>query len=114
MISPLPPRLLAAGCLAVGVASVLADPAFAQSTGSTGGNVGTLHPEHHQPAEQQRHPGPGDHRHHRHRHAGRRTSDLRRAGTVIIGIIVIFGAATIVDLITGASRGSWRVTVARA
>lgn len=27
--------------------------------------------------------------------------DLRRAGTVIIGIIVIFGAATIVDLITG-------------
>lgn len=29
--------------------------------------------------------------------------DLRRAGTVIIGIIVIFGAATIVDLITGGS-----------
>lgn len=29
--------------------------------------------------------------------------DLRRAGTVIVGIIVIFGAATIVDLITGAS-----------
>ncbi len=29
--------------------------------------------------------------------------DLRRAGTVIIGIIVIFGASTIVDLITGAS-----------
>ena len=29
--------------------------------------------------------------------------DLRRAGTVIIGIIVIFGAATIVDLITGTS-----------
>jgi type IV secretion system protein VirB2 len=27
--------------------------------------------------------------------------DLRRAGTVVIGIIVIFGAATIVDLITG-------------
>jgi type IV secretion system protein VirB2 len=29
--------------------------------------------------------------------------DLRRAGTVIVGIIVIFGAATIVDLITGGS-----------
>ena len=29
--------------------------------------------------------------------------DLRRAGTVIIGIIVVFGSATIVDLITGAS-----------
>jgi type IV secretion system protein VirB2 len=32
--------------------------------------------------------------------------DLRRAGTVIIGIIVIFGAATIVDLITGGSFGT--------
>ena len=32
--------------------------------------------------------------------------DLRRAGTVIVGIIVIFGAATIVDLITGGSSGS--------
>jgi type IV secretion system protein VirB2 len=29
--------------------------------------------------------------------------DLRRAGTVVIGIIVIFGASTIVDLITGGS-----------
>ncbi len=29
--------------------------------------------------------------------------DLRRAGAVILGIIVIFGASTIVDLITGAS-----------
>jgi type IV secretion system protein VirB2 len=29
--------------------------------------------------------------------------DLRRAGAVIIGIVVIFGAATIVDLITGGS-----------
>lgn len=28
--------------------------------------------------------------------------DLRRAGTVVVGIIVIFGAATIVDMITGA------------
>lgn len=32
--------------------------------------------------------------------------DLRRAGTVIVGIIVIFGAATIVDLITGAGGGT--------
>lgn len=31
--------------------------------------------------------------------------DLRRAGTVIVGIIVIFGAATIVDMITGGSSG---------
>lgn len=27
--------------------------------------------------------------------------DMRRAGTVVVGIIVIFSAATIVDLITG-------------
>ncbi len=32
--------------------------------------------------------------------------DLRRASTVVVGIIVIFGAATIVDLITGAATGS--------
>ena len=31
--------------------------------------------------------------------------DLRRAGTVVIGIIVIFGASTIVDLITGGAGG---------
>ncbi|MBI1198939.1 MAG: type IV secretion system protein VirB2 [Phenylobacterium sp.] len=31
--------------------------------------------------------------------------DMRRAGTVIIGIIVIFSAAAIVDLITGGSGG---------
>lgn len=31
--------------------------------------------------------------------------DLRRAGTVIVGIIVIFGASTIVDLITGGQAG---------
>jgi type IV secretion system protein VirB2 len=29
--------------------------------------------------------------------------DLRRAGTVVVGIIVIFGASTIVDMITGGS-----------
>ena len=31
--------------------------------------------------------------------------DLRRAGTVVVGIIVVFGAATIVDLITGGGGG---------
>jgi type IV secretory pathway VirB2 component (pilin) len=31
--------------------------------------------------------------------------DLRRAGTVVVGIIVVFGAATLVDLITGGSGG---------
>lgn len=31
--------------------------------------------------------------------------DLRRAGTVIVGIIVIFSASTIVDLITGGQAG---------
>lgn len=31
--------------------------------------------------------------------------DLRRAGTVVVGIIVVFGAATIVDLITGGGTG---------
>ncbi len=31
--------------------------------------------------------------------------DLRRASTVVVGIIVIFGAATIVDLITGGGMG---------
>jgi type IV secretion system protein VirB2 len=31
--------------------------------------------------------------------------DMRRAGTVIIGIIVIFSAAAIVDLITGGGGG---------
>jgi len=31
--------------------------------------------------------------------------DLRRAGTVVVGIIVIFSAAAIVDLITGGGHG---------
>jgi type IV secretion system protein VirB2 len=31
--------------------------------------------------------------------------DLRRAGTVLVGIIVIFSAAAIVDLITGGGGG---------
>jgi type IV secretion system protein VirB2 len=32
--------------------------------------------------------------------------DLRRAGTVVLGIVVIFGAATIVDQITGGTGGA--------
>lgn len=32
--------------------------------------------------------------------------DLRRAGTVVVGIIVIFGASTIVDMITGGGGGA--------
>jgi type IV secretion system protein VirB2 len=32
--------------------------------------------------------------------------DMRRAGTVVVGIIVIFSAAAIVDLITGGSGGA--------
>jgi type IV secretion system protein VirB2 len=32
--------------------------------------------------------------------------DLRRAGTVVVGIIVIFSAAAIVDLITGGGGGA--------
>ena len=31
--------------------------------------------------------------------------DMRRAGTVVVGIIVIFSAAAIVDLITGGGGG---------
>ncbi|MBJ7410680.1 MAG: TrbC/VirB2 family protein [Phenylobacterium sp.] len=31
--------------------------------------------------------------------------DLRRAGTVVIGIIVVFGASTIVDMLTGGGGG---------
>lgn len=31
--------------------------------------------------------------------------DMRRAGTVVVGIIVIFSAAALVDLITGGSGG---------
>ena len=32
--------------------------------------------------------------------------DMRRAGTVVVGIIVIFSAAAIVDLITGGGGGA--------
>lgn len=100
------PRVAGTTCLAVAIALALAHPALAQSTSSSG-NIGTFI-----------------------QNAINLLNnnvirglaiiaiivtgiawmfgqlDLRRAGTVIVGIIVIFGAATIVDLITGASSGS--------
>jgi type IV secretory pathway VirB2 component (pilin) len=93
--------------LAAGLALAAAHPAFAQSTGSTGGNIGTFIQNIINLLNN---------------NVTRGLAiiaiivtgiawmfghlDLRRAGTVIIGIIVIFGAATIVDLITGGSSGS--------
>ena len=94
--------------LAVGVALVAAHPAFAQSVSSgTGGNIGTFIQNIINLLNN---------------NVTRGLAiiaiivtgiawmfghlDLRRAGTVIIGIIVVFGAATIVDLITGGSAGA--------
>lgn len=98
-------RTLAVACLAAGAALLVADPALAQTTGSSG-NIGTF--------------------------VNNVISllnnnvtrglailaiiatgiawmfghlDLRRAGTVVLGIMLVFGAATIADLITGASGG---------
>ena len=100
------PPLLATLCLAGALTLILADPALAQST-TSGANVGTFI-----------------------QNAINILNstvirglaiiaiivtgiawmfghvDMRRAGTVIIGIMVIFGAATIVDLITGGSTGT--------
>jgi type IV secretory pathway VirB2 component (pilin) len=100
------PRTLAIACLAVGFVLVLADPALAQSTGS-GGNIGTFIQNIINLLNNNVIRGLAiiaiiitgvawmfGH------------LDLRRAGTVIIGIIIIFGAATIVDLITGGSAGT--------
>jgi type IV secretion system protein VirB2 len=97
------PRALATGCLAAGFLLVLADPALAQSTGAVG-NIGTFIQNIINLLNN---------------NVTRGLAiiaiivtgiawmfghlDLRRAGTVIVGIIVVFGAATIVDLITGAS-----------
>jgi type IV secretion system protein VirB2 len=102
----LAPRTLATACLAAGFALVLADPALAQTTG-TGGNIGTFIQNIINLLNN---------------NVTRGLAiiavivtgiawmfghlDLRRAGTVIVGIIVIFGAATIVDLITGSSAGT--------
>jgi type IV secretion system protein VirB2 len=99
----LPPRTLAVVCLTAAAALVVADPALAQSTG-TGGNIGTFIQNIINLLNNNVIRGLAviaiivtglawmfGH------------LDLRRAGTVIVGIIVVFGAATIVDLITGGS-----------
>ncbi len=104
MRPPAIPRALAITCLAAGLTLVLADPALAQSTTSTGSNIGTFVQNIINLLNNNIIRGLAiiaiivcgiawmfGH------------LDLRRAGTVIVGIIVIFGAATIVDLITGAS-----------
>jgi type IV secretory pathway VirB2 component (pilin) len=101
----LAPRTLAMVALATVFAFVLVDPALAQSTGA-GGNIGTFIQNIINLLNNNIIRGLAiiaiivtgiawmfGH------------LDLRRAGTVIIGIIVIFGAATIVDLITGGSSG---------
>ena len=99
-------RLLYFG-LAAGLALAAAHPALAQTTSSTGGNIGTFIQNIINLLNNNVIRGLAiiaiiitgvawmfGH------------LDLRRAGTVIVGIIVIFGAATIVDLITGGSSGS--------
>lgn len=98
----LAPRTLAVACLAAGVALLVADPALAQTTTGNSGNIGTFVQNIINLLNN---------------NVTRGLAiiaiivtglawmfghlDLRRAGTVILGIIVIFGAATIVDLITG-------------
>jgi len=91
-------RLALAGALALGLAA----PAFAQTTGAVGGNLGSFIQNIIDLLNSNVIRGLAvlaviltgiawmfGH------------IDMRRAGTVVIGIIVIFGAATIVDLITG-------------
>lgn len=103
----LAPRTLVTACLTVGLVLVLADPALAQTTSGAGGNIGTFIQNIINLLNNNVIRGLAiiaiivtgvawmfGH------------LDLRRAGTVIIGIIVIFGAATIVDLITGGSAGA--------
>src|SRR5258707_3282620 len=93
--------------LAAAFTLVLADAAFAQSTGGTGGNLGAFIQNIINLLNNNVIRGLAiiaiiitgiawmfGH------------LDLRRAGTGIVGIIVIFGAATIVDLITGGSSGT--------
>jgi type IV secretion system protein VirB2 len=101
------PRALAIAGLATALTLMVVDPALAQSTGGTGGNIGTFIQNVINLLNNNVIRGLAviaiiitgiawmfGH------------LDLRRAGTVIVGIIVIFGAATIVDLITGGSSGS--------
>jgi type IV secretion system protein VirB2 len=97
-------RPLATVALTALAVFALASPAFAQTTSSTGGNIGTFIQNIINLLNN---------------NVTRGLAiiaiivsgiawmfghlDLRRAGTVIVGIIVVFGSATIVDLITGAS-----------
>jgi type IV secretion system protein VirB2 len=97
---------LPALCLAAGVSLLLSDPALAQTSGGAGGNIATFIQNIINLLNNNVIRGLAiiaiivtgiawmfGH------------LDLRRAGTVIVGIIVIFGAATIVDLITGGASG---------
>lgn len=106
MKSASPRHVLPALCLAVGVSILLSSPALAQTSGGAGGNIGTFIQNIISLLNNNVIRGLAiiaiivtgiawmfGH------------LDLRRAGTVIVGIIVIFGAATIVDLITGGASG---------
>ena len=97
---------LAPGLGAIGLALAVADPAFAQSSG-VGGNVGGFIQNIIELLNSNVIRGLAviaiivtgiawmfGH------------LDMRRAGTVVVGIIVIFSAAAIVDLITGGSGGA--------
>lgn len=106
MRSLLTPRTAAVLGVAAAATLLLVDPALAQTTGGTGGNIGTFIQNIINLLNNNVIRGLAvvaiiitglawmfGH------------IDLRRAGTVVIGIIVVFGAATIVDLITGGTTG---------
>lgn len=106
MRSILTPRTAAVLGLAAAATLLLVDPALAQTTGGTGGNIGTFIQNIINLLNNNVIRGLAvvaiiitglawmfGH------------IDLRRAGTVVVGIIVVFGAATIVDLITGGTTG---------
>lgn len=97
-------RPITIGCLVAAFALAITDPAFAQTAGATGGNLGTFIQNIINLLNNNIIRGLAviavivtgiawmfGH------------LDFRRAGTVIIGIIVIFGASAIVDMITGSS-----------
>lgn len=100
----LTPGALVLGALAAGLALAIADPALAQTASGAGGNIGAFIQNIINLLNN---------------NVTRGLAiiaiiitglawmfghvDMRRAATVIVGIIVVFGAATIVDLITGSS-----------
>jgi type IV secretory pathway VirB2 component (pilin) len=103
LIRSSPRRAIGAACLAVGLGLVAAHPAFAQTT-STASNLGSFIQNIINLLNNNIIRGLAviavivtgiawmfGH------------LDFRRAGTVIIGIIVIFGASGIVDMVTGSS-----------